>query len=77
MLGYVIDGDPVAYGLLGLFFLTVPPAVTGLGDGRYRQRVARGQYLQFGIITMLSAGIFTVGYLLAHSVGLRMRRPSR
>ncbi|BBZ00951.1 hypothetical protein MCHIJ_03880 [Mycolicibacterium chitae] len=77
VLGYVIGGDPVAYGLLGLFFFTVPPAVTGLGDGRYRQRVARGQYLQFGIITMLSAGIFTVCYLVAHSVGLRMRQPSR
>ena len=77
MLGYLIDGDSLGYGLLGLFILTVPAAVVGLGDGMHRQRIARGQYLQFGLVTVMSAGIFTICYLVAHSVGLRLRRPSR
>ncbi|CAJ1585720.1 hypothetical protein [[Mycobacterium] wendilense] len=77
LLAYVIDHEPVLYGLLGLFLLTVPAVVSGLNDGMHRQRIARGQYLQFGIVTVISAGIFTVCYLLARSVGLRMRRPTQ
>ncbi len=77
LLGYVIGGESLRYGLLGLGVLGGVAVLVGLGDGRHRQRVARGQYLQFGVVTVISAGIFTVCYLLARSVGLRMRRPTQ
>lgn len=77
MLGYVIDGDDLRYGLLGLGIITASALLFGFGDGTHGQQVARGQYLQFGIATVLSAGIFTVCYLVAHLVGSGLRRSPR
>ena len=52
-------------------WLVATGVLFGVGDGMGRQRVARGQYLQFGVVAMISAGIFTICYLAAYSAGLR------
>jgi hypothetical protein len=53
----------------GLLFLTAIAA--GHGDASWGYRVARGQYLQFGIASVLTAGSFTAVYIIAFYVGRR------
>lgn len=57
---------PGAVGMLvvGALFL-------GYGDASWRYGIARGQYIQFGIIAILTAGVFTVLYLAAYAAGKR------
>jgi hypothetical protein len=43
----------------------------GYGDASWGHRVTRGQYIQFTIIGFLTAGIFTVLYLVAFAAGRR------
>lgn len=75
--GYLFDGDELRYGLLGLGLLVGIGALIGCGDGMRQQRVARGQYVPFGIVTLISAGIVTVSYLTAYSIALRSTLPKR
>ncbi len=50
----------------------------GHGDASWGYAVARGQYVQFGIITLISAGVFAVVYLVAYRAGRRWPlRPKR
>jgi hypothetical protein len=70
-----MDGLGGAMGAGILVFLAV---VGGLGDASWDYPVARGQRLQFGIISVITAGAFTVLYLAAYYAGkrwpLRMKR---
>jgi hypothetical protein len=46
----------------------------GLGyasDASWGYRIARGQYVQFVLVGIITAGVFTVLYLLAYSIGRR------
>jgi hypothetical protein len=72
--GYLFDGDEVQYGILGLGLLIGIGALIGCGDGIRRQRVARGQYVPFGIVALVSAGIVTVSYLAAYSIATRFQK---
>ncbi|WP_099023669.1 hypothetical protein [Mycolicibacterium palauense] len=77
LFGYLYDNDGLVYGLLGLGILVATGLLIGCGDGLWRQRVARGQYLQFAIVAVISAGIFAVSYLVAYSAALRWKDSSR
>jgi hypothetical protein len=48
---------------------------TGYGDASWCHRVARGQYVQFGVATALTAGGFALVYLTAFYIA--QRRPLR
>lgn len=61
-------------------WLLVPGAVTalvllafgtGYRDGSWDYRTARGQYIQFVILAIMTAAAFTVVYLIAYSAGRR------
>jgi hypothetical protein len=64
-------------GSLGLLIATAGFLVigaVGLGyasDASWGYRVARGQYVQFVLVGIVTAGVFTVLYLLAYVVGRR------
>jgi hypothetical protein len=47
----------------------------GYGDASWGYAIARGQYLQFVIASVVTVGLFAVLYLLAYSAGKRW--PSR
>lgn len=77
VLGYVIDSDISWAGVVWLGLCLVLPFTFGFLDGIERQRVARGQYLQFAVITVISAGVFSVLYSVAYTVALRRSAASR
>jgi hypothetical protein len=57
---------------IGLAFLVFLGIATGYGDASWEYRIARGQYLQFGISTVITAGAFAVLYLMAYQTALRL-----
>jgi hypothetical protein len=70
------SGQELRYGLLGLGIVVAMAVLSGIGDAMHEQRVARGQYVQFAIISLASAGIFAVLYLIAHSTTRWLKRLS-
>ncbi|CAN5617176.1 hypothetical protein BH10ACT9_BH10ACT9_56900 [soil metagenome] len=73
---YVADREDLRYGLLGLGIVVAMAVLSGIGDARHEQRVARGQYVQFAIVSLASAGLFAVLYLIAHSTTRWLKRLS-
>lgn len=73
---YVADREDLRFGLLGLGIVVTLALLSGIGDAMHLQRIARGQYVQFGILSLASAGIFAVCYLGGHSVTLLVKRSS-
>jgi hypothetical protein len=49
--------------------LVVGASGLGYADASWGYPIARGQRIQFGIVTIITAGTFTVLYLLAHAAG--------
>lgn len=64
------DGEwwVAAIGLAFLIFLSV---IGGLGDASWDYKIARGQYLQFAIVTVMTAGLFAFLYLVAFQAARR------
>ncbi len=56
-------------------FLALLAIGTGYGDASWRYPIARGQGIQFGITSFLTAGSFALAYLIAYYAG--QRRPLR
>ncbi|AQA02031.1 hypothetical protein BVC93_05845 [Mycobacterium sp. MS1601] len=69
---YVLDREDARFGLLGLGIVIASAVLSGIGDAMHQQRIARGQVAQFVLLSLASAGIFPVLYLLAHSTTLRL-----
>ncbi|MGE2832708.1 hypothetical protein [Mycobacterium sp. SMC-4] len=63
-------GDWTGLGI-GLAFLVFFGLLLGYGDGSWDYTVARGQRLQFGIITVMTAGSFALLYLPAFQTARR------
>lgn len=59
----------------GLALLVLLAVGAGYGDASWGYAIARGQYLQFVIASVVTVGLFAVLYLLAYSAGKRW--PSR
>ena len=57
---------------IGLAFLIFLSVTTGYGDASWGYGIARGQHVQFGIAGVVTAGVFTVLYLLAYHTGKRL-----
>lgn len=64
---YVATREDLRWGLLGLGIVVVAALLYGAIDAMHQQRVARGQILQFVILSVVSAGLFAVCYLAAHA----------
>lgn len=58
-------------GLIGAAFLLFFSVVLGLGDASWGYGIARGQTIQFVIISIITAGTFAVIYLAAYWIGKR------
>ncbi|WP_197378350.1 hypothetical protein [Mycolicibacterium mengxianglii] len=76
MWAYVVDREDLRYGILGLGIVVAAAVLYGIGDAMHLQRIARGQYLQFAVLALVSAGIFPVLYVIAHWVTLRVKKSS-
>jgi hypothetical protein len=74
---YVLDREDLRYGLLGLGIMVSLGVSYGIGDATKSQRVARGQYLPFAILGLMSAGIFTVSYLAPYLTALGLKKSPR
>ncbi|BBY44185.1 hypothetical protein MCEL_24800 [Mycolicibacterium celeriflavum] len=60
---------------IGIAFLVFLAVTTGYGDASWGYGIARGQHIQFGIGTLITAGLFAVLYLTAYQFAKRL--PSR
>jgi hypothetical protein len=56
-------------------FLALLAVGAGYGDASWRHPIARRQYLQFGVASLITAGGFALVYLIAYYVG--QHRPQR
>lgn len=54
-----------------VFFVVMAIALGYFGDGSYGYPVARRQYVQFAVISVMSAGTFALLYLPAYALGRR------
>jgi hypothetical protein len=70
---YGATREDLRYGLLGLGVVVVSALLYGAIDAMHEQRVARGQILQFAILSVVSAGLFAVCYLGAHTITRALR----
>jgi FtsH-binding integral membrane protein len=62
---------PWWYALIGVGLLVLMAPTSGLGDSSWGYAIARGQYLPFALVGLVTAGSFTVLYLVAYYVGRR------
>jgi hypothetical protein len=60
---------------IGMAFLVFLAVTTGLGDASWGYPIARGQRIQFVVLTIVTLGTFTAIYLIAYAIG--KRRPVR
>jgi hypothetical protein len=60
---------------IGMAFLVFLALTTGLGDASWGYPIARGQRIQFVVLTIVTLGTFTAIYLIAYAIG--KRRPVR
>ncbi len=77
LLIYVVDREDLRYGLLGLGIIVAVGALFGFGDASSAQRVARGQYVPFTVIVLMTVGIFGLCYLAAYAATLRWKQTPR
>jgi hypothetical protein len=61
--------------VIGVGIIVFLAVAAGLGDASWDYPIARGQRLQFGIASIITAGAFTILYLAAYYTG--KRRPLR
>jgi hypothetical protein len=64
------DGD-ILGAMIGAGSIVFLAVIIGLGDASWGHPIARGRRLQFGIISIITAGAFTVLYLAAYYAGKR------
>lgn len=62
-------------GLMSGTFSALLTVVTAYGDASWRYPIARGQYIQFGVASVITAGVFPLLYLAAYYIA--QRRPLR
>src|SRR5882757_6928388 len=62
---------PWWYSLIGVGLLALLAPTSGFGDGSWRYAIARGQWVPFALVGVVTAGAFTVLYLLGYFVGKR------
>jgi hypothetical protein len=62
---------PWWYALIGVGLLVLMAPMSGFGDGSWRYAIARGQYFPFALVGLVTAGAFTLLYLVAYYAGKR------
>jgi hypothetical protein len=72
---YLFSDGGVAVAVAMAAFLALLAAGAGYGDASWRHPIARRQYLQFGVASLITAGGFALVYLIAYYVG--QHRPQR
>lgn len=68
---YIVDTEKPWIVVLSTIAIFAFSILYGFGDGSWGHRIARGQYVQFGIIAILTAGVFTLLYLAAYLIARR------
>jgi hypothetical protein len=59
------------YSLIGVGLLVLMAPTSGLGDSSWGYAIARRQYVPFALVGVVTAGSFTVLYLIAYYAGKR------
>lgn len=71
---YIVDQERLLLALIMAALLITLSAGFGYGDAIWGYPIARGQRIQFAIISIITAGVFTVVYLGAYFAGKRWPR---
>lgn len=71
----VVGQGEVWVGVISGTFSALLAVVTAYGDASWRYPIARGQYIQFGVASVITAGGFALIYLTAYYIA--QRRPLR
>ncbi|WP_019969384.1 hypothetical protein [Mycobacterium sp. 141] len=74
---YVTDKERPLLALVLAALLVALAAGFGYGDAIWEYPIARGQHIQFFIISIITAGVFTVLYLAAYFTGKRWPRRNK
>jgi hypothetical protein len=68
---FLFSDGQAAPAAVGAGFLALLAIAAGYGDASWGYRIARGQCLQFGVATVITAGSFAVVYLAAYYTARR------
>jgi hypothetical protein len=68
---FTVDPTKPWHTALSVVVIVAVAAMFGYGDASWGYSIARGQRIQFGIIALITAGVFTVLYLGAYYAGKR------
>ena len=68
---FLVSDGQAAPAAVGAGFLALLAIAGGYGDASWGYRIARGQYLPFGLATVITAGSFAVVYLVAYYTARR------
>lgn len=69
IIGYLVDKEKVWLAAVSSVIIVLAAIVLGYGDASWGYSIARRQLMQFGIISVITAGAFTVLYLCAYYAG--------
>lgn len=72
---FIVGEGRLWVAIVSASFLCLLTVGTAYGDASWRYPIARGQYLQFGVASVLTAGVFPAMYLTAYYIA--QRRPLR
>jgi hypothetical protein len=68
---FLVSDGQAAPAAVGAGFLALLAIAGGYGDASWGYRIARGQYLPFGVATVITAGSFAIVYLAAYYTARR------
>lgn len=73
VIGYFVDGDNPRLAVVMAVALVAVPALAGFLDASEGYSIARGQRVQFAIVSIVTVGVFPLVYFLAYRGGTRWR----
>jgi len=72
---FITDGMEIWVAAIGAVMIVLLAVGAGLGDASWGYHMARGNYVQFALAAVITAGTFTVIYLIVYFIA--KRRPLR
>lgn len=77
VIGYFVDGDNPRVAMVAAAALVAMPSLAGFVDATEGYPLARGQRVQFGLISIITVGAFPLIYFLGYQAGKRWPRSGK